>query len=494
MKKLALAMSIACAGALAFADNPQWNTPSWFTGIGTTATGLDALGATNGSWAFPDDNAGVDFDTDSTAIVFELDDGVESVFTVGDAKASEKTAQKIVVNGVFVPCSESDLTTGAKMNEAGAQLGFAVVTATESDATVYKYYAWVGGTDGDAPINDWVEVGTCTDTSAATELTITISYWGGSPKATFSAVNGENDAVTLADQELTSTAATANRVSSVACTGSGTLSALSGETAVAVASVGDVAYGTVADAIAAATDGATVTLLANPDGDVTISAESTVKIDDNGKTASIINNGTMNIVVTDSSSETGVKSDTYTYPVTASGDGKIEVVLNDDSKEAAVVKGDKEIVVTVQTAKSVLEAITIEGATLKSDISKLRTFLAANCSESYTAANTTSDDIATELKATGGNKLTKWQSYALGISPSTSIAASYATDDATDAVTIALALSAEETISPSGDFTISYDVYSGDTKKKSSESPSAIKVPLETGRYSVKVVFTAPES
>ena len=494
MKKLALAMSIACAGALAFADNPQWNTPSWFTGIGTTATGLDALGASNGSWEFPDDNAGVDFDTDSTAIVFELDDGVESVFTVGDAKATEKTAQKIVVNGVFVPCSESDLTTGAKMNEAGAQLGFAVVTATESDATVYKYYAWVGGINGDAPINDWVAVGTCTDTSAATELTITISYWGGSPKATFSAVNGANDAVTLADQALTSTAATANRVSSVACTGSGTLSALSGETAVAVASVGDVAYGTVADAIAAATEGATVTLLADPDGEVTISKDSSVTIDDNGKTASIINNGTMNIVVTDSSSKTGVKSDTYTYPVTASGDGKIVVALNDDSKEATYTKENDKIVVTVQTKQSVLEAITVDGATLKSDISKLRTFLAANCSESYTAANTTADAIATELKKTGDNKLTKWQSYALGISPSTSIAASYATDDATDAVTIALALSAEETITPSGDFDITYDVYNGTAKKQSSTSSSAIKVPLETGRYSVKVVFTAPES
>ena len=494
MKKLALAMSIACAGALAFADNPQWNTPSWFTGIGTTATGLDALDATNGSWKFPDDNAGVDFDTDSTAIVFELDDGVESVFSVGDAKATEKTAQKIVVNGVFVPCSESDLTTGAKMNEAGAQLGFAVVTTTESEATVYKYYAWVGGTDGDAAINNWVEVGECTDTSAATELTITISYWGGSPKATFSAVNGENDAVTLADQALTSTAATANRVSSVACTGSGTLSALSGETAVAVASVGDVAYGTVADAIAAATEGATVTLLADPDGEVTISKDSSVTIDDNGKTASIINNGTMNIVVTDSSSKTGVKSDTYTYPVTASGNGEIVVALNDDSKEATVTKNENEIVVTVQTKQSVLEAITVEGATLKSDISKLRTFLAANCSESYTAANTTSDAIATELKKTGDNKLTKWQSYALGISPSTTLAASYATDDATDAVTIALALSADETITPSGDFTISYDVYNGTAKKLSSDSASAIKVPLETGRYSVKVVFTAPES
>ena len=494
MKKLALAMSIACAGALAFADNPQWNTPSWFTGIGTTATGLDALDATNGSWAFPDDNAGVDFDTGSTAIVFELDDGVESVFSVGDAKATEKTAQKIVVNGVFVPCSESDLTTGAKMNEAGAQLGFAVVTTTESEATVYKYYAWVGGTNGDAPINDWVAVGTCTDTSAATVLTITISYWGGSPKATFSAVNGENDAVTLTDQTLTSTAATANRVSSVACTGSGTLSSLSGETAVAVASVGDVAYGTVADAIAAATEGATVTLLADPDGEVTISEESSVTIDDNGKKVSIINNGTMNIVVTDSTSESGVKSDTYTYPVTASGDGEIVVALNDDSKEATVTKNENEIVVTVQTKQSVLEAITIEGATLKSDISKLRTFLAANCSESYTAANTTSDAIATELEKTGDNKLTKWQSYALGISPSTTLAASYATDDATDAVTIALALSADETITPSGDFDITYDVYNGTAKKQSSTSSSAIKVPLETGRYSVKVVFTAPES
>ena len=110
MKKLAIALSFACAGALAFADSAQWNTTAWITGIGANATAVDALDATGGTWSgITSDNAAF---ADST-LTIETESEVK--FTVS-ADTTAKTAQKITVKGVFTPCSASDLSLGSALN------------------------------------------------------------------------------------------------------------------------------------------------------------------------------------------------------------------------------------------------------------------------------------------------------------------------------------------------------------------------------------------
>ena len=508
MKKTALALSIACAGALAFADNPQWNTAAWITGIGSSASSLTSLDATGGSWGdtLTEDNA--EFSTADKSIELDLDTDDEAVFTVSTESAPDaKTAQKLTITGVFTPTAAADLLAGSAMGSGegnkNAQFGFAVVSTTETSqdentetTTTYGYYAWVGASGGLTPIEDWTKIADCSDPTVATTVIIEASYWAGSPKVTFT-IGETSKTYELTDDAAT--AAAANKIASVACTGSGTLSTLSGVTGIAVASVGDTVYPTVADAITAAasqTD-TTVKLEADPSGEVTIPEGQTVKIDDNGKTAEIENKGTVDVVINNTAEGATageVPSGEYTIPVKVSGNN-VTYTPSDSSKEvlsATKTEDGSSVKVVVQTKTSILEAITIEGATLKSDVSELRKFLAANCSEAYTQAKTSSEIIATALKVDGDNNLKKWQSYALGIATDTTLAPSYATSDTGDKITIALTPSAG-TISPSGDFTIKYQVTNGGGTTTTATSANAIQVPLETGRYTVNVVFSAPE-
>ena len=445
MKKTLLALSVACASAFAFGDSAQW-TSSWIKGIGANATAIDSLDTTGGSWS--DGLSSVATFANKT-LTIETDE--EIAFTVSsDAAATAKTAQKITVKGVFAPCSASDLATGAEMNTKGAQIGFAVVSGTgENSTTIYTYYAWVGKTDGSTAANgtaidDWVSLGTCANSEKETDLTVELSYWGGTPKATFS-IKNNGTAVTIADatKTLTSTAAAGEKatlkVGSVACTGSGTLTALDGVTGVAVATVDDVPYATVDDAIAAAkTNGGTVEVVVAPSGNV-----------DEGKEGTV-----------------------------------------DATKECVVTK---EGGITVQTKTSILEAITFNDVALKANVSALRTFLSENCNSVYTGTDSTTAKLQTALENTpegAANKLALWQDYALGIKPSTKLEMGYATDLATDGVTVKLAT----TVAPSGDYKITYKCVQvdGNAAAVVSSDAGAIKLPLTTGRYKVNVVFSAP--
>lgn len=505
MRKAVIALSIACAGALAFADTAQWQNP-WFTGIGSSAESLESLDATNGSWSFPTDNAGVSFDSDTKKITFELDDDAESKFTVNDdPAATAKTAQKIVVKGVFEPCTTSDLTSGEKMNETGAQIGFAVVATTEtveateenSDATtstVYYYYAWIGATNGDTSFADWVKVGKCDDSEAETELTITISYWQGSPTATFSAKNGESDAVERADQKLTSTAATGDdatyKVSSVACTGSGSLSALGGESAIAVASVGDTLYGTADAAIAAANEGETVKLLAAPNGTVSVAEEMSVAIDENGNSATIENKGTLAVAL----SADDVKAGNGEYTIKGiSGTGTFNVTTTDSTKTATAAVSAGNLVVTVDTAASEVEAIKfLTKSLMKSDgLAGFRTFLKANCKTVYDGAESTTAKLQTALEETGDNGLPLWQSYVLGVASDASVAVNYASaDSATDKVTLSIPALANK--AAFGSYTVKVVDGNGTVLSAGGDdSPlSTLQLPMsEAAKYAVALSF-----
>ena len=441
MKKTLLALSVACASAFAFGDSAQW-TSSWIKGIGANASAIDSLDTTGGSWS---DGLSSAATFANSTLTIETDE--EIAFTVSsEAAATAKTAQKITVKGVFAPCSASDLATGSEMNEKGAQIGFAVVSGTdENSTTIYTYYAWVGKTGGSTAIDDWVSLGTCADSEKETDLTVELSYWGGTPKATFS-IKNDGTAVTIAEatKTLTSTAATSEtatlKVGSVACTGSGTLTALDGVAGVAVATVGDVAYATVDDAIAAVKEnGGTVEVVVAPSGDV-----------DKGE------------------------------------------VTVDTTKECVVAKDGA---ITVQTKTSILEAITFNGVALKKDTSALRTFLSENCNSVYTGADSTTAKLQAALEKTpedAANKLALWQDYALGIKPSTKLEMGYTTDSATDGVTVKLAT----TVNPSGDYKITYKCVQvdGNAADVVSSDASAIKLPLTTGRYKVNVVFSAPDA
>ncbi len=477
MKKLAIALSFACAGALAFADSAQWNSTAWITGIGSDASAIDSLDATGGTWSgITDDNA--TFDTTAKTLTIETESEVK--FTVS-ADTTAKTAQKITVKGVFTPCSASDLALGSTLNTSNSQLGFAVVTG-DSDS---KYYAWVGtatATEEGSAIGDWVELATCSNVENETELTVALNYWGGTATATFAIKNGDT-AVDLGDkttQSLTSTAATTTaKVGEIACTGSGSLTALDGVTGIAVASIGDTVYGTVEDAIAAAGESDTVKIEATPDGSVTVAADKTVTIDENGQDAQIVNNGSVTIPLTTAQIADG--STNFTISVSGT---KPTVTTTDTSKECVVGDiVDSKATVTVQTKADILTGIQFanKAVTKSETIAKFRKFLTDNKIAAYTKANTTSDAIKSALEATGDNTLALWQDYALGIEPSTTLSVKPAATD-TDASNIMLALGT--TVTPSGDYTIKYVC-----GEQTSTDASAIKVPATTGNHPVKIVF-----
>ena len=470
MKKTLIALSFACAGALAFADKEQFNS-SWFSGI-NNATAIDALGAQNGVWNLTvDSNASVNKDG---ALELDLDADEEATFKVADtAKEEAKDAfpvQGLVVRGVCTPIAADDLLTGKAMaTTKGAKVGFAIVNVGgEPDA--YKYYAWVGGgskaeTESTSAIADWVDLGPATDVTEAKTIVIGLDYSEESVVTAEFAVGGGDlsdlkQAASLTQEkgvplkDLALSKALADRViASVSCMGSGTLNELKGLYQYAVAEVNGTLYGTVEDAVVAAQQtGATVKLVRKAEGSVTVAGDVTID---------------------------------------ATGKGTPMVTKNDETKEFA--SGTAEGVVTVQTKAAILEQIAVGPASKKSNLmkdeAKFRDFLNKHCS-AYRAAGTTAGamtaDIQTALNTEDStSKRTLWQSYALGVEPDATLKlAQVAKDVAEDGITLKFPGT------PSGDFTIKYKVATedGQTSATSTEA-GVVKVPLVTGRYKVTVSF-----
>lgn len=474
MKKTLIALSFVCAGALAFADDPQYED-AWFSGIGTGATSIEALGASNGTWSgLTADNASVA----DGALVLDLDKtdkdkAEEATFTVADTDSAKAAgtlpAQGIVVRGVFTPIAAEDLLTGKAMAEKQAKVGFAIVNVGgETDS--YKYYAWVGGAseaESASAIDDWKELGVATDVTTAKTIVIDLEYESESVTAAFAvgAGNLENleEATPLTNDDglpLTGSArskALADKViASVSCTGSGTLKELKGLYQYAVAEVNGTPYGTVEEAVGAAQlTGATVKLVRAAEGGVTVAGG--VTIDPNGK-------GAPTVTVDENS---------------------------DDSKE--VHTDETTHIVTVQTKTSILNDIKFtvgsgEAATQKGlmkNEAKFRAFLNTHCGTKYRQANTTAEAIKEALEGVSSGR-TLWQSYALGVEPDAALKLTQAAkDEATDGITLAL-----PNVASSGDFTISYTVTDGtDEGTKTVTDATAVKVPLKTGRYKVKISF-----
>ena len=466
-KKTLIALSFVCAGALAFADNPQYND-SWFSGI-NNATAIDALNATNGKWSgLTVDNAEVK----DGALVLDLDvtdEGVaeEATFTVLDtAKDEAKDAfpvQRVVVSGVFTPIAAEDLLAGTAMAAKEAKVGFAIVNVgSETDS--YKYYAWVGKestAEDAAAIADWEDLGEATDVSTAKTIVIDLDYsTAGAVTATFTV--GETKAMKALEGEALKTALADKVIASVSCTGSGTLSALQGKYQYAVAEVDGVKYATVDAAVkaAATSKNGTVTVVRDLKAGDTVAAA-------NGVT---------------------IKAGTGVTPLS-----KDKVTLSDTSdtsKEVVEANG----VVTVQTKKNILDEVKV-GTASKSltagsqeadeKVAKFRDFLNKHCGTAYRKANTTPADIKKALDAEKSGR-TLWQSYALGVEPDATLKLAQVESD-TDPEGITLAL---PSVVSSGDFTISYTV-TDDTEAgtKTVTDARTVKVPLKTGHYKVKISF-----
>ena len=460
MKKTLIALSIACAGALAFADTVQYNN-SWFSGI-KDATDISNLGAVNGAWGgLTADNASVE----AGALVLDLDvsdagEAEEATFTVTDttvAKAADALpAQGIVMRGVFTPIAAEDLLTGKAMADKGAKVGFAIVNiGDETDS--YKYYAWVGdGSEAESAsaIADWVDLGEATEVATAKTIVIGLAYGADAVMATFAVGASEAEAQQLKSAALTGSALTkalADKViASISCTGSGTLNELKGGYQYAVAEVAGVKYGTVEAAVEVAQKtGDTVKLVRAAEGDVTVAGG--VTIDANGQAAPSV---------------------------------KVDEAA-DNSKEVATDAATR--VVTVQTKKTILEDVKVgSGETpkgLMKDEAKFRQYLDKYCGEAYRKANTTADAIKAALEGMKASRAL-WQSYALGVEPEATLKLTQVeSDPATDGITLALP------VTPTGDFTVKYTVTAADGTATSSTEATAIKVPLATGRYTVKVSF-----
>lgn len=480
MKKPLIALSIVCASALALADTAQYNSP-WFAGIGGgTETSVSGLTTKNGSWEFPTTEGAATFDSDDSALVLDLDENEKATFTVATAAEETETAQALTVTGIFNPIAAEDLLPGKKMADESAQVGFAVVSVTETVAateteeatttTAYKYYAWVGGasesSDAD-PIADWVELGAAKDVTEAKTVTIGLSYWTDDVTATFTLGADPTTATVLAkDVALTGKAleaAAAKKIASISCTGSGKLSALSGAYQYAVAEAEGRKFGTAVEAISAAqaTGGSgVITLLRPVEGTVEVSGGLRVwQKNDEALKASVKENFSHKA------------EDSYPTSATVSAEGYHEWQVNKDVLEEVVI-GTKKI------GMSASGIIFQDG---------FRTFLEKNCGDAYRSSSVTKDTIAAALADSGTNGYLLWQSYVLGVGANEKVALnSVETDGEPNDISLKLA----STI-PNSPFGITYTVTN--TKDGASDSTTGnidrsnpvVKIPLATGKYSV---------
>lgn len=470
MKKTLIALSFVCAGALAFADKEQFNS-SWFSGIGTGATSIEALGASNGAWSgLTADNASVA----NGALVLDLDEtdageAEEATFTVS-TEGESGTAQTLSVTGIFNPISAGDLLSGAKMNEKSAQVGFAVVGVESEGAMAYKYYAWVGATDGATAAADWVELselGTVADPEASTALTIELNYWDANEMTATFKVGGKS-----AMKPLASAAAQNKKIASVSCTGSGTLSALNGAYQYAVAEAEGRKFGTAVEAIAAAqaTGGSgNVILRRDVNGEVSVSGGLRLHYDTSvsGRNQNIQEN----FKIAESSAQTKVTSNAGSPLIEGWGykewalpnDVLLNVKINDQQigSQTGIFAGDFN--------------------------SKFTDWLMNNCSASRESAATATTVQEALTGTTGKNGYLLWQSYVMGVDADEAVKLAPATTDAEDGIALTLTSTIPDSPFASA---IKYTVYKdgasvGEAMSIGTRTSPVVKIPLATGKYSV---------
>lgn len=504
MKKPLIALSFAVASALALADNVQYKS-DWFTGIGTGATGIEALGASNGKWlGLTTENASVK-DGALVLTLDEDDDGVaeEATFEISDSSEAGAT-QTLTVTGDFTPIAKDDLLSGAAMTAKKAQVGFAVVTEDSGR----NFYVWVGAADGDAASKDW-QCLSSTDANAASlasadgvkTLSITLFYSPTAITADFS-VSGTVTTTAEGETETSSTvsvssgaialmggaktvAETNKAIASVSCTGSGSLAAVNGTCNYAVAE-GVKADGTAADgwkfdtagaAIAAsqATGGSgNVILRKAVDGEVSFSGYLCVHYDSG--VSDLSENIKTNFKAAEGSAQTRATT------------GGSTLLKNGAYKEWSLTD---DVLLAVKINEKVIGGGMWSESATSAD-SDFRKFLLNNCAV-YRNSSATSEQIQSALLESGPNGYPLWQSFVMGVvdaNESVKLAPAE-TDTASDAISLTLANKIPASpYASSLKYTITKNGTAGTATAISRASP-VVKIPLETGHYSVK--FTIGE-
>ena len=487
MKKLLVFVAAAFACALAL--RADFNYSNWFSAIGDGASSKTDLNPTNGIWSLPTE-AEVSYASNS-GLVFDLDDNESIAFTAKDGTAPDtNTVTKVSIRGVFTPVLLSELTK-ISMSDRQAQVAFVIA----EDGTGTAFYAWVGG---DA--NAWIKLSNANvvpDTENVTEVVATFNYTSSSASYASFAVVKNNVSYDLTNSsgnkslKITSTAAAKRCIAGFSCYGSGTLASADGVVGIGVASVGDVKYGTLGEAVTAATAGSTIEVL-RPTSE-SVEVHSGVKIADNGKVSGTITADSSVTVTVKPTAEhfatnaLAGKSGAYDIPVKVSGGTvAVELPAGMSNKEvASTTRSGTSVAVTIQTATSVLEGATPDGTkALTKDVPELRQYLAAHTNEAYIAADVSSASIAAALAATRENGLKLYQSYALGVTPETPVKPEPVASD-TDPNAITLTIPALTTSKKSGDYTITYQAGSN----TATDNAGAIKVPLTTGSHAVKILF-----
>lgn len=181
--------------------------------------------------------------------------------------------------------------------------------------------------------------------------------------------------------------------------------------------------------------------------------------------------------------------------------GKYEIAAGNHQYVSGgkVSSGDKTIIVDeggkplVRPSETVMKGVTAPGLTNGfKDTDSLRKFLERNNVSAYQNEDAKSDEITTALQdvpTDAANNLKLWQDYAMGIDKTDSVDPVTIPTGDTDEEHITLAIPA--VTKPSGDYAIVYKVMEGTVEKTSTGSANGIKVPLGTGTYDIKVIFTA---
>jgi len=370
---------------------------------------------------------------------------------------------------------------------AGAQVAFAVSTNAYN---VWNGSGWVALDEVPAGVED----------ATTTNLTVELSYQGTNTKrkARFT-VGGtilklRSDGVT----EWIELETTANNFTGLGINGSGTIAKADAEVMLGIAEYDGIKYGTLQEAVNVAaadeTKGKAVDVLRPTSENINLTNNVVIADGGNIKGTITVPEGKEVDVVPNkeefSNPETTTvagTSGTYSIPVKVSG-GTVNVVLPPTMSNKEIVgepvRDGGAIKVTIQTATEVLADVKFDGKSLTNDVAKLRKFLEENATttNAYVAADANATDIRAALAANGENKIPLYQSYALGIESTASVAP-VSNDPAESGITLSI-----PTIDPakySGDYTIRYKVGNGAAQV----SPSGITVPLTTGSHAVKIVF-----
>ena len=465
---LPLVLATAVASAT-FADQ--------YTNVFTGVTAVSSAGvpsATGGSWT----TEGVVLTNVDNKVEFDAEGEAVLRLSITSAPQDTNTIFRVAVNGTIEDVGE--LITPPDT----AQTAFAICTNS--------FHAWNGSA--------WVvldEVPAGFDGSTPTNLVVEISYQGTNAvrKARFTVgdtllklrSNGTEPWVTLG-----APATSANNLTAFGVNGSGTLAAVNGDVMLGVAEYDGVKYGTLTEAVANADSGKEVVVLRPTKEDISLDKD--VAIADGGNvqgTITVAGDKAVDVLPTKeefTGQTLAGKSGEYTIPVKVNG-GTVNVVLPPEMSNKEIVgsvgHAGTTVTVTIQTAANVITNAAPDGSkALAASETKLRTFLNSYAKEAYDAADASSANIAAAIATNGVNNIPLYQSYALGINPGDSVKpVAVANDSATDGIT--LTIPAVDTAKYSGDYTITYKVGSGTAQG----NPGAIKVPLATGSYPVKIVF-----